>query len=106
LRQGDTALLVIEVQGARKVRATDLPTLFIFLAPPDVAALRERLRKRGRENEAELERRVAEAERELEAAKEYDHVVINDDIERVVTAVTSLIEDRRRQGRADPGEDL
>lgn len=97
LRHGRTALLLIDVQGARQVRAAAVPGLFIFVAPPDAETLRARLRGRAREDEAELVRRFAEAERELQASGEYDHVVVNDDLERAVKEIKTLIAQRHRQ---------
>jgi guanylate kinase len=97
IRQGKTVLLLIDVQGARLVRKAGLPALYVFIAPPDEAALRARLRGRGRENEEELARRLDEAERELAARNEYDHVVVNDTLERAVAEIGALIAARRGQ---------
>ena len=97
VQQGHTALLLIDVQGARQVRKSALPALFIFIAPPHEKALRERLRERGREAEDELTERLAEARREIQASSEYDHVVVNEDLARTVEEVESLIEQRRCQ---------
>ncbi len=95
LSLGKTILLLIDVQGARLVRKAGLPALYVFIAPPDAAALRERLRGRGRENEEELAGRLGEAERELAARHEYDHVVVNDAPERAADAIAALIAARR-----------
>jgi guanylate kinase len=97
VRQGTTALLLIDVQGARQVRKAAIPALFIFIAPPDIQSLRERLRGRGRDDAEELERRLAEAERELAASSEYDHVVVNEDLDRTVEEIEALIDKRRSQ---------
>ncbi|HAK97610.1 MAG TPA: guanylate kinase [Planctomycetes bacterium] len=100
LGRGKTILLLIDVQGARLVRKAGLPALHVFIAPPDAAALRERLRGRGRESEKELAGRLGEAERELAARHEYDHVVVNDTPERAAGAIAALIAARR--GAAAP----
>jgi guanylate kinase len=101
LQQGKTALLLIDVQGARQVRAAALPALFIFVAPPDTETLKNRLRVRGRESEEELTRRLAEAERELAASAEYDHVVINENLDHTVETIKTLIEKRRCRRRPE-----
>lgn len=100
LSQGKTTLLLIDTQGARQVRAAALPAIFVFIAPPDTQALRSRLRDRGREDGEEVARRLAEAQRELAASAEYDHVVVNEDLDRTVEEIETLIEERRRQCRA------
>lgn len=99
LARGRTILLLLDVQGARLVRQTGLPAMYVFIAPPDAAALRERLRGRARENPEELAGRLGEAERELAARHEYDHVVVNDVSERAAAAIPALIAARRG---ADP----
>ena len=58
---------------------------FIFLAPPSWEELERRLVGRGTEGPEERERRLATAPREMEAASEFDHVVINDDVDRAVS---------------------
>ncbi len=98
LRQRKTALLLVDVQGARKIRAAGLPCVFIFVAPPDAQALRDRLCGRGREGEDEVSLRLAEADRELHASVEYDHIVVNEDLDRTVTEIEGLI--RQRQASA------
>ena len=69
----------------------------IFILPPDEAILLERLRRRGREDEATIERRFAEARHEISVARSsgiFDAFVTNDDLDRVVADVTSLVRDR------------
>ena len=77
LRQGDDALLKIEVDGCRKVKALLPNAVTIFLAPPDVATLERRLRVRGDVPVEEADRRLDRARIELAAAKEYDYRVVN-----------------------------
>ncbi len=102
IHQGKTVLLLIDVQGARLVRKAGLPALYMFIAPPDEATLLARLRGRGRETTEELSRRLGEARRELEARHEYDHVVVNDSLERAVEETAALIAARRGTASAVP----
>ena len=84
-------LLEIDLDGARQVRATRPDACFIFLAPPSWEELERRLIGRGTEGPEERERRLRTARIEMEAASEFDHVVINDDIERTVDELAGLI---------------
>ena len=95
LAEGRTALLLIDVQGARRVRDASVPSLSIFIAPPDVRALEERLLARAQDTREECERRLAEARRELAAQNEYDHVVVNDCLRQAVGDVARIIAARR-----------
>jgi len=91
LAAGDDVLLEIDVQGALKVREQFPAAVLVFVRPPTMADLRARLEGRGTESEASLVRRLAEAEGELARAPEFDHVVVNDDVERVVTEVAGIL---------------
>lgn len=82
LAAGQPALLEIDLQGARQVRATMPDARFVFLAPPSFGELERRLVGRGTEGPEERERRLATARVELEAEAEFDHVIINDDVHR------------------------
>lgn len=97
--EGRLVLLDIDVQGATQVR-TAMPDAFgIFILPPDEDALLARLRARGREDEATIERRFAEARHEMETARTcgaYDAFVVNDDLDRAVEEVAGLVAARRR----------
>jgi guanylate kinase len=66
--------------------------VLIFLEPPSLDELRRRLRRRGTEDPERLERRLAKAEQELEAAVWFDHRVVNDDLERAASQVAAIIE--------------
>ena len=90
-------ILDIDVQGAEQVRDRMPDAFGIFILPPDEAILLERLRRRGREDEATIERRFAEARHEISVARSsgiFDAFVTNDDLDRVVADVTSLVRDR------------
>jgi guanylate kinase len=91
LAAGDDVLLEIDVQGALKVREQFPEAVLVFVRPPTLADLRARLEGRGTETAAELAHRLAEAERELARAPEFDHVVVNDDLERVVAEVAGIL---------------
>lgn len=100
LAAGRTILLDIDVQGARQIRDARPDALLIFILPPGEAELLDRLRARRREDEAAIQRRFAQAQREIAAAKEpglYDALVINDDLGRAVTETLDLV--KKRDGR-------
>ena len=81
LAGGDDLVLVIDVQGARKVRATGFEHVGIFVLPPSFEVLEERLRRRSKDSEAQIQRRLAVAQQEVAAVAEYEYVVINDDVD-------------------------
>lgn len=91
LAAGRPTLLEIELQGARQIRQRMPQARFVFLAPPSVQELRERLTGRGTEASDVVEARLAQAEVELQAHDEFDVVVVNDDVERAAAEVVSLI---------------
>jgi guanylate kinase len=91
LATGAPALLEIELQGARQVRARDSDAQLVFLAPPSWAELVSRLAGRGSEPPAVQERRLAIAQAELDAAGEFDVVVVNDDVARAADELVGLL---------------
>ena len=91
LAAGSPALLEIELQGARQVRARDTDAQLVFLAPPSWAVLVDRLAGRGSEPPAVQERRLALAQAELDAAGEFDVVVVNDDVSRAADELVRLL---------------
>jgi guanylate kinase len=91
LDAGLDLLLEIDVQGAEQVRASGLPLVSLFVMPPSEEVLRERLRKRGTESEAQMERRLAIIHEEMKQSASYDHVVVNDDFERMYAEVLGLL---------------
>ena len=91
LNAGTPVLLEIDLAGARQVRAKRPDAQFIFLSPPSWEELERRLIGRGTEGAEEQARRLATARVELDAASEFDHVVINDDVERAVDELARLI---------------
>jgi guanylate kinase len=97
--EGRDVVLKIEVQGAEQVRAKVPDGVFIFLAPPSVDELVRRQIKRNTESREEMESRRLIATREMEYASRYDHVVVNDDVERAVKEVFDIIRDARERQR-------
>jgi guanylate kinase len=91
LAQGKIYLLEIDVQGANQLRALEEPGTYVFIAPPDFEELRRRLSSRGTETKEMLERRLHKAEDEWRERVSYDHVVVNDDLDRAVGEVRRLI---------------
>jgi guanylate kinase len=91
LRQGRTILLEIEIQGALQIRDRFGDAILIFLAPPSDDALLERLHRRGTDDEERINQRMTLARWELEQAREFDHVVINDTVEAAVDEIGRIL---------------
>ena len=91
LAAGAPALLEIELQGARQVRERDPDAQLVFLAPPSWGELVSRLAGRGTEQPEVQSRRLALAQAELDAAGEFDVVVVNDDVARAAEELVVLL---------------
>ncbi len=91
LEVGRKALLEIDLQGARQVRAQMPEALFVFLAPPSWDELVRRLVGRGTESEEEREVRLTTARLELAAAREFDVTIVNDNVQRASEELVSLM---------------
>ena len=91
IERGGVFLLEIDVQGALQLRGLDVPGLYVFIAPPDLEILRRRLVGRGTDAPEVVERRLKKAEDEMRERTKYDHVVINDDLERALGEVRDLV---------------
>lgn len=87
LAAGKVFLLEIDVQGGAQLKALGLPGVYVFIAPPDMTSLRARLEQRGTDAPEVIERRLAKAQEEMRARERYDHVVVNEDLERTVAEV-------------------
>jgi len=104
LAAGHDLLLDIDVQGAALVRKSGLPSVSIFILPPDFATLEDRLRRRGSEDVADLGVRLREARREAMEYDQFDYVVLNADLEEASGELASIVRAERartarRRGR-------
>jgi guanylate kinase len=98
IAEGRVVVLDIEVQGAEQIKRQVPDALLVFLLPPSLAELEQRLRGRGTEGAETIARRLAEAERELADADRFDVQVINDDLDRCVGEVLHHIRLARTAG--------
>jgi guanylate kinase len=105
LASGRDVLVEIDVQGAAQVREAVRDALLIFLMPPSFDVLESRLRSRGTETEDRIRRRLRTAEWELQQAGWFDHVIVNDDVERATDEVAAIIERSRSDRTPDSGKD-
>ena len=97
LRQGKAVFLEIEVQGAEKIRSRYDSVISIFLMPPSMRVLEDRLRGRGTEDEETIQHRLFIAREEIRRAPEYDYVVVNDTIENAVEGIETIIKAERKK---------
>lgn len=94
LGRGENVLLAIDVQGTKKIKklaAKNLPLLTIFVLPPSVKILRERLEGRKTESPAEIQRRIEVAQDEIKESAHYDFTVINQNLEQTVQEIEEII---------------
>ena len=88
--EGKIYLVEIDVQGALQLKALEVDGIYVFVAPPDFEILRRRLAGRGTETPEILERRLKKAEDEYRERVKYDHIVVNDDLERAVVEIRRI----------------
>lgn len=87
-----SVILEIDVHGVAKAKESLPQTVTLFVAPPSKEELIARLKNRASEGEEEIAERVARMEYEFEQAKDYDYVVVNDDLERAYAEIMAIIE--------------
>lgn len=95
LSKGRDVLLDIDVNGARQIIRRFPESMPIFIMPPSMDALRQRLKKRGSDPPEVIENRLRTAEKEIACSNEYRHVIVNDDLEETVEKLTALIKSYR-----------
>lgn len=91
LNNGKNIILVIDIQGALKIKETVKEALFIFIMPPSMEELKDRLIKRNTESKAKILERFKTAYNEINEFKKYNYVVVNDKVEKAVDKVKSII---------------
>lgn len=91
LAKGNDVFLEIEVQGALQVKKNFPEGVFIFLTPPSLKELKNRIVNRGTETEDVIMQRLKEAKNEIKMMENYDYVVVNDDVSKAVKKVKSIV---------------
>ena len=87
---GRDVVLEIDWQGADQVRTLLPEAVSIFILPPSIQVLQQRLQARGEDSEASIARRLAEAQREISQAHKYQYIIVNDDFEQAVSDLLSI----------------
>lgn len=90
-RRDRCCVLEIDVFGGLTLKSQNQPGKYVFIAPPSLAALRARISGRGTESDEAIAVRMAKANVEMERSGEYDHVVVNDELEAALATVKRLI---------------
>ncbi len=104
LRAGRVVVLDVDVQGGASVRRARPDAVSVFIYPPSIDALRRRLLARGTDSKPVVERRLQDAPGELAQYREYDYLVMNDDLDQAVARLTSIVDaERCRVRRLKPG---
>jgi guanylate kinase len=91
LAAGHDVVLVIDVQGAQKVRARQIETVAVFVMPPSFEVLERRLRGRSKDSEDAIQRRLLVARAEVAAFAEYDFVIVNDELTTAVDQLRGIV---------------
>ncbi len=106
LQRGRLVILEIDVEGAKQVKRAMAEAFGVFIVPPSEEELLRRLRDRKREDESLIEKRFAEARREIEEANRcdaYDAFIVNDDLERAIQDAVNAVRDERARRRVARG---
>ncbi len=91
VRAGTDVLMEIDWQGARQVKGRFAHAVGIFVLPPSIEALAQRLRKRGQDSESVINRRLLAAGSEIAHAPEFDYVIVNEDFDTALAQLTSVV---------------
>lgn len=99
LRQGHNVILDIDWQGARQIRASFPSCVSIFILPPSLETLRQRLKNRGQDSDEVIEKRMQRARGEIAHWDEFDFLIVNDDFDEALADLRSIIRDGKLQRR-------
>lgn len=88
---GKHVFLVIDTQGAMRLKKENYPAVYVFLSPPSLEELKQRLCKRQTECPDTIEKRLSWAEQEMEMARHYDYHIVNDNLENAYTILRSIV---------------
>ncbi len=91
IRQGKLVVLEIELEGARQIHASFPNAFRIFILPPSLDELEQRLRGRGQDSEEAITRRLQHAQAEIDAANEFDIQIVNDDVEKSLNKLEAAL---------------
>ncbi len=91
IAQGEQVILEIEVQGAMQVKEKIPQAHLVFIEPPSLEILEQRLRGRGTESEEDVQKRLSTAQMELSRKNEYDYILVNDDLERAAQELADFV---------------
>ena len=89
---GYKVILEIEVEGARQIKEKFPDSLSIFLLPPNIRELEKRIRNRSTEDEESISRRLQRSKFEISCSKDFDYIVINDDIQETINKVFEIVD--------------
>lgn len=95
LLAGRDVILEIDVQGALQVKNKISDSVLIFIEPPSMRELEERLKQRKTETPKDISTRIGAAEEEMKAAPQYDYVIVNDDVEGATAQLIGIVEKER-----------
>jgi guanylate kinase len=102
LKSGDNVIMAIDVQGAMSLRRKLPSAILVFVMPPSMDVLKERLTHR-RDSQQTVAKRLANSRGELAAAKNYDYVVVNEDLETAISQISCILTaETLRASRLDP----
>lgn len=99
LARGQDVLLELELVGARQVKKRMPEAVMLFIAPPSLEELERRLRGRGTDSEEKMQKRLARAREEIRALREFDYLIVNDEVGRAVTELESIIRAERARAK-------
>ena len=103
LKSGDDLMLEIDWQGAQQVRKLFPGTVGIFILPPSIEELERRMRRRGQDSDASIQRRMANAKEEIEHSVEFEYAMINKDFDVALQDLKAIIRaERLRKSRPGP----
>lgn len=102
LSEKEDIILSIDVKGARSIKERIPESVSVFIMPPSIEELSERLRKRNTDHHEEMERRLKESHKEIAASNEYDYLIVNKDLDEAVQELKAIIEKERRNRKNNP----
>jgi guanylate kinase len=106
LAAGFDVILDIDWQGARQIRSTFPTCRTIFIIPPSVESLRQRLVRRGQDSEAVIRRRMRDAQAEISHWDEFDAIIVNDDFERALSELHALVRSEKQPSQTNSSQSM